>query len=96
MVLQAYAYLQALADRIFHTEALWVPSGDTKSHKNNKYRNMRILAWAWLIVYETALISAIAYRVVGGLAFYNVIPIILLDAINVFFAHRFLFFHSLL
>lgn len=94
MVLQSYPYLQALADRIFNTQAPWVPSGDTKAHKNHKYRNMRILAWAWLITYETVLIAAVAYRVATSVRFYNVVPIIVLDLINVFFAHRFLFFHS--
>ncbi|KAJ7280911.1 nucleotide-diphospho-sugar transferase [Mycena rebaudengoi] len=48
-VIQQYAYLIALKDKLFNTTAAWVPSGDTKEHEgakvkggNNKYRNSRI------------------------------------------------------
>lgn len=42
MVIQSYAYLTAIKDRLFGRALAWVPSGDTKAHKNNKYRNMRV------------------------------------------------------
>lgn len=41
MVIQSYAYLTAIKDRMFGRALAWVPSGDTKAHKNDKYRNMR-------------------------------------------------------
>lgn len=91
MAIQQYAYLTAIKDRLFGTALAWVPSGDAKAHKNNKYRNMRILAWCWTITFEGFLISGVAYCILGGWAWYNFLPIILLNAFNLFITHRFLF-----
>ncbi|KAJ7918056.1 hypothetical protein B0H13DRAFT_2438731 [Mycena leptocephala] len=46
-IIQQYAYLIAIKDKIFGTTALWVPSGDNKTHGGkakggNKYRNSRL------------------------------------------------------
>ncbi|SMQ49965.1 unnamed protein product [Zymoseptoria tritici ST99CH_3D7] len=91
-VIMAYAYLQSFLDRIFGTKLSWVPSGDNKSHKNNRYRNMRVLAWCWTIAHNGLLISASVYRIMGGLAWWQVFPALLLDAFNLFIVHRFLFY----
>ena len=92
MVIQSYAYLTAIKDRVFGRALAWVPSGDNKSHRNTKYRNMRILAWCWIFTYLGALVAALVYRCVTDKTFeaYNAIPLIVLDAMNLFFAHRFL------
>ncbi|KAH7061531.1 family 2 glycosyltransferase [Macrophomina phaseolina] len=90
MVIQQYAYLNAIKDRLFGNGLAWAPSGDAKAHKNNKYRNMRILAWGWLIVWESALIAAIVYRILLGLEWWNIIPILVLNVFNFVIAHRFL------
>ncbi|KAH7333127.1 nucleotide-diphospho-sugar transferase [Rhexocercosporidium sp. MPI-PUGE-AT-0058] len=92
MVIQSYAYLTAIKDRLFGRALAWVPSGDNASHRNNKYRNMRILAWCWIFTYLGALIAALVYRCITDKTFkiYNAIPLIVLDAMNLFFAHRFL------
>ncbi|KAF8545433.1 nucleotide-diphospho-sugar transferase [Trichophaea hybrida] len=91
MAIQQYAYLTAIKDRLFGTALAWVPSGDTKAHKNNKYRNMRILCWCWTISYEAALISGTTYCLLTGWAWYNFVPILCLNAFNLFITHRFLF-----
>ena len=94
MVIQAYAYLTAIKDRIFGRALAWVPSGDTKAHKNNKYRNMRILAWTWTLSVMGALVSGVVYQLLRALPWYDVIPILCLDTFNIFLAHRFLFCHG--
>jgi cellulose synthase/poly-beta-1,6-N-acetylglucosamine synthase-like glycosyltransferase len=91
MAIQQYAYLTAIKDRLFGTALAWVPSGDTKAHKNNKYRNMRILAWCWTITYDAFLISGVTYCILNGWAWYNFVPIICLNLFNLFVTHRFLF-----
>jgi cellulose synthase/poly-beta-1,6-N-acetylglucosamine synthase-like glycosyltransferase len=92
MVLQSYAYFTAIKDRIFGRALVWAPSGDSKAHKNNKYRNMRIMAWCWLLTWQGALIAGITYRIIGGMAWWNTIPLLVLDTFNFFLAHRFLFY----
>ncbi|UJO13869.1 Cellulose synthase catalytic subunit [UDP-forming] [Fulvia fulva] len=90
MVIQSYAYLTAIKDRLFGRALAWVPSGDTKAHKNNKYRNMRILAWCWMMSVMGAVIAGTTYQVLRGLPWYDCLPLIILDAFNLFLAHRFL------
>ncbi|KAL9100851.1 MAG: hypothetical protein Q9163_003817 [Psora crenata] len=90
--IMSYAYVNSIKDRIVGQKLNWAASGDLKAHKNNKYRNMRILAWAWTISHNTALITAVAYRLSTGFPWWQVIPIILLDAFNLYASHRFLLF----
>ncbi|KAI5357509.1 putative glycosyltransferase 2, nucleotide-diphospho-sugar transferase [Septoria linicola] len=91
MVIQSYAYLTAIKDRLFGRALAWVPSGDTKAHKNNKYRNMRILAWCWSITTVGAVIAGTVYQILRGLPWYDCLPLIVLMLFNLFLAHRFLF-----
>ncbi len=91
MVIQSYAYLTAIKDRLFNIELMWVPSGDVKAHKNNKYRNMRILAWIWTIMVFGGMITSISWRILHGFPWYHPIPLILLNTYNLYLAHRFLF-----
>jgi cellulose synthase/poly-beta-1,6-N-acetylglucosamine synthase-like glycosyltransferase len=88
----AYAYVQAFWDRFFGTKMSWLPSGDPKAHKNHRYRNMRILAWAWTIAANTLLITAAAYRICRGMAWYQVVPASFLYAFNFLCVHRFLLY----
>lgn len=91
MVIQNYAYLNALKDKIMGTALQWVPTGDAKAHKSNKYRNMRILAWIWWFMVLGGMISAVVWRLVHGFEWYNCLPLILLNAYNFYLAHPFLF-----
>jgi cellulose synthase/poly-beta-1,6-N-acetylglucosamine synthase-like glycosyltransferase len=91
MVIQSYAYFTAIKDRICGRALAWAPSGDSKSHKHNKYRNMRIMAWCWLFIWQGALIAGVTYRIIRGMAWWNTIPLLVLDTFNFFLAHRFLF-----
>ncbi|PPR03338.1 hypothetical protein CVT24_012578 [Panaeolus cyanescens] len=99
-VIQQYAYLVAIKDRIFGTTASWIPSGDNKSHVkskkkktgNNKYRNMRILCGLWMGGSAVGLTIGVTFRIIEGYPWYNFLPLILLDAFNLFIAHRFIFF----
>lgn len=90
MVIQNYAYLTAIKDRILGRGLMWAPSGDGKAHKSNKYRNMRVLAWCWIFSWGGALISGMVYQILRGLAWYNCIPLLLLDGFNIYIANRFL------
>jgi hypothetical protein len=90
MVIQNYAYLNAIKDKIFRLGLKWAPTGDKKAHKSHKYRNMRILAWIWWIVVLGGLISATVYRVRHGLKWYNTIPLLILNAYNLYLSHPFL------
>lgn len=96
--IQQYAYLMALKDRVFGTTAAWVPSGNNSAHKNkkkvggnNKYRNMRILCGVWMGGSAVGVIVGVTLRIVQGYKWYNFLPILLLDAYNLFIAHKFTF-----
>ncbi|OCL04604.1 glycosyltransferase family 2 protein [Glonium stellatum] len=92
MVIQSYAYLNAIKDKIFGKALMWVPTGDAKAHKSNKYRNMRILCWLWTLIILGGLASAVTYRiVVDKFAWYNCLPLIILNVYNFYLAHPFLF-----
>ncbi|KAK5659672.1 hypothetical protein OQA88_880 [Cercophora sp. LCS_1] len=75
MVVQSYAYLTAIKDRLFGIELLWAASGDKRAHKSNKYRNMRLLCWFWTILATGGMVAAVSYRLVGGFAWYHTIPL---------------------
>jgi len=99
-VIQQFAYLMAIKDRIFGTTASWVPSGDNNSHgktKNrkggsNKYHNMRILCAVWMFGTTVALIVGVTLRILEGYVWYNFLPLVLLDGFNLFVTHKFIFF----
>ncbi|KUI57550.1 Cellulose synthase catalytic subunit [UDP-forming] [Cytospora mali] len=90
MLIQSYAYLTAIKDRLFGIELLWAASGDAKAHKSNKYRNMRILCWLWTLLVMGGMISAVTWRLTHGFEWYNPIPLIVLNVYNLYVAHRFL------
>ncbi|KAJ7121582.1 nucleotide-diphospho-sugar transferase [Mycena epipterygia] len=97
-VIQQYAYLMALEDKLFNTTALWVPSGDSKAQAgmgkvkggNNKYRNSRILCA--VVTYSSfgAGIGLSVFRILEGYHFYNYIPLLALDAFSAFITFRFI------
>lgn len=90
MHIQSYAYLTAIKDRLFNIELMWAASGDAKAHKSNKYRNMRILCWLWAIIVMGGMISAVTYRILKGLAWYQTLPLIILNVYNLYINHRFM------
>ncbi|EGO58361.1 hypothetical protein NEUTE1DRAFT_130058 [Neurospora tetrasperma FGSC 2508] len=92
MVVQSYAYLTAIKDRLFGIELLWAASGDKKAHKSNKYRNMRVLCTLWTILNVGGMITAVVYRVgFHGMEWYNTLPLIILSAYNLYISHYFIF-----
>ena len=90
----AFACLQGILDLITGNNAGWRPSGgNSTARKNNRYRNMRILAWGWTITHEIALIAAAVYRIAGGdVAWYNFIPAFVIDFFSLFCIHHFLLY----
>ena len=91
----SYAYLQAMWDRFFGSEMSWTPSGEQggKTHKNHRYRNMRILASVWTITYNSVLITACGYRIaVSGLPWYHVVPALIMNGYQFLCVHRFLLY----
>ncbi|KAJ7729388.1 nucleotide-diphospho-sugar transferase [Mycena maculata] len=97
-VIQQYAYLMAIKDKICGTTALWVPSGDNKAQTglgkakggNNKYRNSRILCAVWVHFTMAATIGLSTFRILQGYHFYNYIPMLALDSYTVFATFRFI------
>ena len=97
----SYACLQAIWDQISGTEMSWTPGGGGggggkqggKTRRNYRYRNMRILAWAWTITHNSVLITACIYRVaVSGLPWYHVVPALIMNGYQFLCVHRFLLY----
>ncbi|KAG7007180.1 hypothetical protein G7Y79_00011g030780 [Physcia stellaris] len=92
-LIQSYAYLHAIWDILAGKKLSWMPSGDGKAHRDHRYRNMRILAWAWEIIHACVLIPACVYRVVQGkTAWYNLLPLMIFVGYNLLCVHRFLLY----
>ncbi|KAG7114994.1 hypothetical protein HYQ44_007858 [Verticillium longisporum] len=91
MTVQSYAYLTAIKDRIFNIELLWAASGDSKAHKSNKYRNMRLLCIIWTLIVTGSMIGVVTWRLVTGFTWYHTIPLILINVYNFFIHHYFMF-----
>ena len=92
-LIQSYAYLHAMWDILTGKKLSWMPSGDGKAHRNHRYRDMRIVAWAWEIIHLCVLTPACVYRVVQGrTAWYNLIPLLVFDGYNLLCVHRFLLY----
>ncbi|KAJ7132843.1 family 2 glycosyl transferase [Mycena crocata] len=97
-VIQQYAYLMAIKDKVFGTTALWVPSGDSKAHDgvgkvkggNNKYRNSRVLCAVWVYFTTASAVVGSTLRILQGFHWYNFVPLIVLDAFTVFITFRFI------
>ena len=88
-----FASLQAIWDMIAGNRLRWKPSGEAGStQKNHQYTNMRILAWGWTITHTTAFIVAGVRRVLEGLGWYNLIPVVVINSINILWLHRFLLY----
>ena len=88
-----FASAQALWDMIAGNRLSWKPSGGTAgAQKNRRYRNMRILAWAWTIAHTSVFVAVAVWRVVEGLAWYNLVPILVVNSINILWLHRFLLY----
>ena len=91
MVIQSYAYLTAIKDRLFGIELLWAPSGDKKAHKSNKYCNMRMLCWLWTLTWLGAVVASVTYRLLTGFPWHHTVPLLVLSAYNLYISHYFMF-----
>ena len=90
MTIQSYAYLIAIKDRLFSIELMWAASGDSKVHKSNKYRDMRILCIVWTFIVTGAMVGVVTWRLVTGFTWYHPIPLILINCYNLFIQHYFM------
>jgi len=90
-IIIAYACISTFIGCVFKKgEGSWVSSGSNKKSKNTRYRNMRILAWVLTIIHYSNLIAAVTYRLLTGFPWYNVLPLLVLDAFWLFVSHKFL------
>ena len=88
-----FACFQAIWDMIAGNRLNWKPSGGvTGAQKNRRYRNMRILAWGWTITHNSVLIGVAVWRVLGGLGWYNLVPVVVINLISLLWLHRFLMY----
>ncbi|KAJ7236601.1 nucleotide-diphospho-sugar transferase [Mycena haematopus] len=98
-IIQQYAYMMAIKDKLFGTTALWVSSGDNKSHGgktkggNNKYRNSRLLCAFWVYSCTAATIALSTFRILQGYHWYNYLPMLALDAWTVFITFPFIWYN---
>ena len=90
-IIMSYAFLQAMWDILRGTRMGWTPTGG-RGGKNRRYVNMRILAWGWTMTHNLALITACIYRGLTSIAWYNFIPLLVVNAFNLFCIHRFLLY----
>lgn len=74
-VMQSYAYLSALKDRVLGTSFTWVPSGDNKAHRSTRYRNMRWFAIGWTTTYNILFFSGTIFRIQQGWPWYDYFPL---------------------
>ncbi|PWN18842.1 nucleotide-diphospho-sugar transferase [Microstroma glucosiphilum] len=92
-VLQAYAYLFGIKDRILGKTHEWVSSGaGAKSgKKTNTYARARAFATCWTVLYQSAWISGVAYRLIArDLSWWQVFPQILLYSFDLYVTLPFL------
>ncbi|KAL8676884.1 MAG: hypothetical protein Q9186_006638 [Xanthomendoza sp. 1 TL-2023] len=96
-----YAYLRAFWDLVSGAQVDWIPSASTNEgcggksarERNYRYRHMRLLAVAWTVAQNSVLVVAATYRVVvTGIAWFQVLPALVLNALALLFIHRFLVF----
>ena len=87
----AFASLQSIWDLMVGRNLSWKPSGGGGG-TNHRYRKMRILAWGWTIMHTSLFIGVAVYRVVQGLRWYNLMPIVALNAVSLLLLHRFLLY----
>jgi hypothetical protein len=74
-VIQQYAYLSAMIDRVVGTSFEWVPSGEGKAHKSNRYRNYRLFPISWTFPYQSLFITGAAYQIILGHVWYKFLPL---------------------
>lgn len=79
---QSYAALFALKDSLFNTEQAWIPSGG-KSTKTARFQQARAILITYTIVSLAILYAGCAWRMVQGYAWYDFLPIILVEFIQV-------------
>jgi hypothetical protein len=90
MMIQSYPYLNATKDRLLRNGSAWALSGDNKSHRNNRYRHMRILCAFLTIIVTRFSVAGCAYRMILDIHFYNCIPLLLSHSLNSVLTHRLL------
>ena len=91
-IIQYYASLHAIWDYILGKQLSWMPSGVGKVHKNHRYRNIRVFAWAWNVASFGALMSAVIYRTAGGMKWYNPVSVLAINCFTLLCLHRFLLY----
>ena len=91
-IIEYYASLHAIWDYIVGKQLSWMPSGVGKVHRNHRYRNMRLFAWAWTVASNGALISAVGYRIARGMKWYESVPVLAINGIMLLCLHRFLLY----
>ncbi|CAM9512815.1 unnamed protein product [Ectocarpus fasciculatus] len=77
-VIQCYAHLFALKDRLLGTAAAWIPSGGGASRSSSKaYRSSVVLMVAWSTFTTTAIVGGSIWRMLD-FPWYHYVPSIAL------------------
>ena len=63
-----------------------------KVHKNQLYSNMRTLALVVTITQISVLVAASAYKIAGGMPWYNFMPVLVIEPFNLFCVYQFLLY----
>ena len=89
-MLQSYAYMIGLKDRLLGRTLDWVPSGGGKGHLDLRYAAARGIAAGWTLTYIGLFVAGCVYRMLGGYAWWNFFPLILIQSFNLYIALPFI------
>ncbi|CAN0466968.1 unnamed protein product [Ectocarpus sp. 12 AP-2014] len=82
-VIQSYAHLYALKDKIMNTTIPWVPTGGGASSRSSSqaYESSVKLMLVWTMMYTLLTVGGAAWRVTD-FPWYHFVPTILLSILN--------------
>ena len=89
-LVQNYAHLFAVKDKLFDTKLAWVPTGG-KITDNRRYNAARLLCAIWTLITIGLVVGGAAWRTAQGHAFWNFIPTLMLVTMNTAFSYSFVF-----
>lgn len=87
VLIQAWAFTSAIKDRLLY---LFLKEPSATDRDESRYRNARFAAWVWMLGTLSLLFAGVEYRVLTGLPWYDVLPLMILAALQFCQAHRFL------
>ncbi|KAG5188943.1 nucleotide-diphospho-sugar transferase [Tribonema minus] len=89
--LQYSAHLMALYDQIFGEHMVWVPTGAVGNSKNRRYNTAMAMLLHVTVAQMVMLYAGCAWRLAQGYMWYNFLPSLLMETINVLICFQVLY-----